>query len=113
MKIENAMIDCGDKLANANLIIMDKSCFIWLGNANEQPSMGSLVSAMETKFGVLSNSLIGGDDDRGTGMAQRLSKKFKIQTFVSYNLSDSFDDEKLGIERKLVEMLKPHFENSL
>ena len=110
MQIENVTIDCNDKVANANLIIMDRSCFIWLGNANDQPALGSLVSAIETKFGVLSSSLLGGDDERGSGLAQRLSRKFKIQTFVSYNLPESFDEEKLGVERKLVELLKVHFE---
>ncbi len=110
MKIENAVFECGDKLVSINLMIMDKCCFIWIGSANEQPSMGTLVSAMETKFGVLSSSLLGGDVENGSGMGQRLAKKFKIQSFVSYNLSSAFDDEKFIIERKVVDLLKPHFE---
>ena len=112
MKIENFQVDCNGKFVRGNLLIMEKSCFVWLGSLDEEPSLSCLVSAMETKFGILSNDVLGlGDGERAQSLAQKLSRKFKIQTFVSYTLPDSFDDERLTIESRLVEVLKEHFGN--
>ena len=110
MKFENFVVDCSDKMARGNVIVMDRSCYIWLGDAQEAPSMSSLVAALETKFGVLSSDLLAtGDGEKASSLAQKLSRKFNIQTFVSYNLGDNYDDDRLEVERKLLEVLKVHF----
>lgn len=110
MKIENFVVDCNTKLARGNVLVMDKSCYLWIGSMDEQPTMECLVSAMETKFGVLSSDVLGfGDSEKSQSLAQKLSRKFKIQTFVSYALPEAFDDERLAIESKIVDVLKVHF----
>lgn len=53
---------CEDDIAMAgNIILMDKSAYIWVGEAGAVPKMGSLITAVTTKYDPmpLSTTLIG------------------------------------------------------
>lgn len=115
------MLVCKEKSAQSNIFFMEKSCFIWLGEMGiENPPFGSLITAIQTKYDPfpISKTLILPQDDEidestGSGIGQRLSKKFGIQTFISYNLPNSFQRaEVLMIEKLLIDILRKHFEKS-
>ena len=83
-------IEDGDNLCNivGNIIFLDKSCIVWIGTAEISPTLENLIMSMPTRFETypLSSMLIGNDvenDANATGISQRLSRKFNIQTFVS------------------------------
>lgn len=88
MKLINISIECNSNLVLCNMIVMAQCAYVWLSLEGTEPSMENLVAAMETNFGVLSTTLIGVGDDKGSSFAQRLSKRFHIQALVSDTLPD-------------------------
>lgn len=113
---EQLVVNLDDKTVVANIIYLDRSCFIWIGTSDAAPALGSLITSLPTKFGSmpLSTTLLdeGNDLTTATGIAVRLSKKLNIQTFISCNLPTTFDDTPLfpTLEKKLMEALTPHYQ---
>ena len=105
-------IEDGDSVCNiiGNIIFLDKSCIVWIGTAQFPPVLENLIMSMPTRFETypLSSMIIGNDvdnDANATGISQRLSKKFNIQTFVSCGvLLDHAGMKK--IENLLIELLQ-------
>jgi hypothetical protein len=112
--LNNSFILDNDKEVFANIVVMEKSCFVWIGNDLNNCSFGNMVTAIPTRFEKLpiSTNIVCLNDDgtKGSGFAERFSKRFQIQTFVAYSLPDSFDDSLCKIEEKLVAILDLHFE---
>ena len=93
------------------MIIMDKSCYIWLGCHDEPCKMSSLATAIPTRFSgtPLSTTLLNDGTDSSREMAQRLAQKFGIQVFLSCNLPPSYDMHALQIDKAVIDLLKEHF----
>ena len=93
------------------MIIMEMSCYIWLGCQNEPCKMSSLATAIPTRFSgtPLSTTLLNDGNDSSSDMAQRLAQKFGIQVYLSYNLPPSYDMHALLIDRAIIDLLKEHF----
>jgi hypothetical protein len=105
-------IEDGENVRNVigNIIFLDKSCIVWIGEAESAPTMENLIMSMPTRFETypLSSMLLGNDvenDANATGISQRLSKKFSIQTFVSCSVPLNHDGMK-KIENLLIELLQ-------
>ena len=105
-------IEDGENVYNVigNIIFLDKSCIVWIGDSESAPTMENLIMSMPTRFETypLSSMLLGNDvenDANATGISQRLSKKFSIQTFVSCSVPLNHDGMK-KIENLLIELLQ-------
>lgn len=117
MQIENRIVTCNEKAIRLNLFVMNKSCYIWIGpDGDDSPSFGSLVTAIQTRYEPMptSKTLLsaegeGQDESIETGISQRLCRKFKIQTFISYNLPPSFETERVLLEGHLVRICSTFF----
>lgn len=94
-----------------NALIMDQSCFIWLGASDGPCVMGTLATAMPTRFSGMpvSSTLIHSDNDLSSDMAQRLAHRFKIQVFISWNLPEPYENHVHLIDKKLIEFLGKYF----
>jgi Proteasome assembly chaperone 4 len=94
-----------------NAIVMDRSCYIWLGAHDSLPVMGALAMAMPTRFenNPLASELIQSRDSLSSEMATRISKRFKIQTFISCNLPESYESHMAAVDRRLIEILGKYF----
>ena len=92
-------------------IFMDQSCYIWLGSKEEPCTMGSLATAIPTRFSdmPLSTSLIHSSDDCSSDMAERLAFRFKIQVFVSWNLPESYESHVHLIDNQIITVLSKRF----
>lgn len=93
------------------MIIMDKSCYVWLGCQNEPCMMSSLATAIPTRFSgtPLSTTLLNDGTDNSSDMAQRLAQKFGIQVYLSCNLPPSYDMHFLQIDKAIINLLQEHF----
>jgi hypothetical protein len=109
MKVINLSVECDEKVVVCNIILMSKCVFVWLSLVGSEPSLDHLVTAMETKFGVLSSTLMDVGNDKGSGLAQRIAKRFEAQCFVADNLPELEDAESRLVESKLVATLKEEF----
>ena len=103
----------GGKTAIGHVMILDQSCYIWLGNDNAEPSMSALATAIPTRFEAIpvSTTLMSNEeDDIGSEIAQKLAQRFKIQVFVSCNFSTPLlDKQRQDIDKRLVELLMGYF----
>jgi hypothetical protein len=106
MKIVNVSIECNAKLVLCNLIVMAQCAYIWLSLEGSQPNLENLVAAMETNYGVLSTTIIGVGDDKGSSFAQRLSKRFHIQALVADTLPEMDQEDVRTVEMKVIEELQ-------
>lgn len=111
LKIENFIIDCEGTEILGNYILMDSSCFVWIGHRDQAFSI--LDMALLTKYDNLPlTSTIFNDSDSssfGVGIAQRISKKFAIQCFLSYNIVSPDTKFQYLVEKKLIEIFSNHF----
>lgn len=105
MRVHNIAVECSTVVALCNLIVMDQCAYVWLSLEGSEPCLSNLVSAIETNYGVLSTSLIDVGNDKGCSFAQRLSKRFKIQSFVADSLPELDPEDVRTIEMKVVEEL--------
>lgn len=107
----------GGKTAIGHVMILDRSCYIWLGSHGAEPSMSALATAIPTRFEAipLSSTLMSNDeDDIGREMAQKLAQRFKIQVFVSCNFAVSLlDKQRQDVDKRLVELLAGYFSKEL
>ena len=94
-----------------NALIMDQSCFIWLGASDAPCVMGSLATAILTRFSGMpvSSTLIHDANDLSCDIAQRLAYRFNIQVFVSWNLPEEYESHVHFIDKQLIELLGKHF----
>ena len=99
-----------DRQVMCSAMIMDKSCFLWLSTPDNEPNLGSMSMAIPTRFDSMPTSTtLLGSDDKGSEIAQRLSKRFNMQVFVSCNLPETYEDEMVQVSSKLVDILKEFF----
>lgn len=100
------------------MVILDKSCILWLGSVGSTPDLQSLIVGMYSKsLGPMTSTLIPRDfsspwDDAGDGLAQRISRKFNIQTFISDNMPALCHQPPFChyLEKSIVDFLSEHFE---
>lgn len=105
MNVINLVIDCNNKLVLVNIVLMDKCAYVWLSLDGASPCLSNLVTAIETNFGVLSTTLVSVGDDKGSSLAQRLSKRFHMQILVADTLPELDPEDIRAVEIKLVEEL--------
>ena len=108
MQINDFRVDCDDKNILGNMILMERSCIIWLGEEGTAPEFNSLVASMQTTYDSmpLSTVLLDSEqDEAAAGMSQRISKRCKMQVFLSYNLSSQFESEAGFIEREVIKVI--------
>lgn len=108
MQVRDFHIDCDDKEILGNLILMDRSCIIWLGEKGTSPELNSLVASMQTTYDSMPLSTVLLDSEQNeaaSGMSQRISKRCKIQVFLSYNLPSHFESETGFIEREVIKVI--------
>lgn len=110
---ESFAIAIDDYVVIGNIIFMDKSCYVWLGSNSDSPMFGSLDMAIPTRFNdsPLTKTLFCETEGMFDceGVCQRLSKRFNIQCFISCNIALDDDLKFFEVEKKLIEMLSPHF----
>jgi len=116
MHTENFTVDMtGGLTALGNLIVMDRSVYVWLGGGGDmEPSMGSLATAIPTRFDAapLTTTLLSpaDGDDFGNELAQRLAQRFGIQVFVSCNFSGELQEQqRRELDIRLIDVLGVHF----
>jgi len=119
MHTENFTVDMtGGLTALGNLIVMDRSVYVWLGGGgggDVEPSMGSLSTAIPTRFDAapLTTTLLSppaDGDDFGNELAQRLAQRFGIQVFVSCNFSGELQEQqRRELDTRLIDVLGVHF----
>lgn len=99
------------------LVVLDKTCIVWLGNASAAPALDSLIVAMHSKsMGDMHSTLLAKQlsdawDTAGEATASRLAKRFGIQVFWSDQLSAGYHQPPLChfIERSVSDLLARHF----
>ena len=107
--------DDGDGYFLINCILMDNSCSLWIGEGGTNcKNFNNYVMAIPTKFDQipLATTILPEAPELSTRIAQRISKKIKIQVFVCLdNISDVENISKLKyfqlLENKLIEYLTP------
>ncbi|KAF0726566.1 hypothetical protein Ae201684_015191 [Aphanomyces euteiches] len=96
-----------DQHFSVQIWLLANACFVWIGLDSTAVSLGSMSTAVKTKYDPLplASSLIGGGNEMEQQMAQRLVLRTGRQVFVSCNLPD--DDMELGafIERAIIKRL--------
>jgi hypothetical protein len=94
-----------------NVMIMDQSCYIWLCCPTGEAVMGSLSTAIPTRFSGMpvSSTLLHSEDDISSEMAQRLAFRFKIQMFISCNLPSNYEPYIHHIDKQLIDLLGRYF----
>lgn len=112
--IDSFSLDQNDICITCQILYLTQSCYIWIGNRNVPVALGSLALAMPTRFEAvpLTSVLINPDDEEryyGPAMAQRLSKKFGIQCFVSGVFDGVAEEFRMQIENACVQHLSQHF----
>jgi hypothetical protein len=103
-----------DKLILGQIMFLNKSCWIWLSDGRKPASMESLVVSMPTIFNdmPISSKIFDSSLEEsvlGEGLAQRLSKKFNIQCFVSVNIGEELEALFVQVESKVISMLASNF----
>lgn len=68
-----------------------------------------MITAMETKYGVLSTPLIDTSTTKSSGLAQRLARRYSIQVFLADTLPELQPEQHFELERRLVEALSNEF----
>lgn len=109
MHCNQISFDGDDKVILCSIIYMDKSAYIWLGVDSTPPDMNTLITAIETNYGVLNTQLLSVGNDKGGSLANRLSRRFHIQAFISDTLPELEGEEQILIEKELVKELKTVF----
>ncbi|KAF0700924.1 Aste57867_8572 [Aphanomyces stellatus] len=98
-----------DQKFNVQIWLLPNACFVWIGLDGSPARMGSMSTAVKTRYDPLplASSLIGGSGDEvEQQMAQRLVLRTGKQVFVSCNLPE--DDMELCafVERQIVARLR-------
>lgn len=106
MKLINVAVECNSKLVLCNLVVMAQCAYVWMSLEGSEPRLENLIAAMETNYGVLSTSIIGVGEDKGSSFAQRLSKRFHIQVLVADTLPELEPEDVRAVELKVIEELK-------
>lgn len=114
LNITSFSLTQNDVCITCQIIYLNQSCHIWIGNQNAPVALGSLALAIPTRFdsAPLTSVLINNEDEEsyfGTAMAQRLSKKFSIQCFVSGVFNSVVEEFRIQIESALVQHLGKFF----
>ena len=111
IKCQNFEVVVDEIVVAGNIMIMNGSCFIWLGSG--EPRFANLAMALPTKYDPipLMTTIISDEDAAGqhNGLMQRLAAKFHIQVFQSVNVELVNEMIWVLIERKLVEILSSFF----
>ena len=112
IKIENFTLSSDGLTVLGNIMVMDDSCSIWIGTSSCH-EFGSLEMAMPTRFDPipLSKSIFKENLEAtdSSDMAKRLAKKFKIQCYISNNLTSGEETILFDVEKKIIELLASHF----
>ncbi|RHY16413.1 hypothetical protein DYB25_006465 [Aphanomyces astaci] len=98
-----------DQHFSVQIWLLAHACFVWVGLDETPVCMGSMSTAVKTRYDPLplaSSLLGGGADDTEQQMAQRLVLRTGKQVFVSCNLPE--DDMELGayVERAILQRLR-------
>lgn len=109
MKTEQLAIPCNDSVILTSWIIMDRSLFLWIGLAGDAPSLGNLVVAIETAYGTLSSPILDSNGTKGAPLAERISKRFKIQAFVADHLPELEGEDKLMLEKAIIDKISENY----
>ena len=112
IKCQNFEIVVDEVVVAGNIMIMNGSCFIWLGTG--EPHFSTLAMALPTKYDPipLATTIISDSDNAAGqhyGLMQRLASKYNIQVFQSINVELVNEMIWILIERKLVEVLSSFF----
>ncbi|DAZ99085.1 TPA: hypothetical protein N0F65_008390 [Lagenidium giganteum] len=91
----------------AQLWILSHAMFVWIGPGNAPPQLGSLSTAMMTRYEPmpLITSLVGSPDFEEQQIAQRLARRTGKPCFVSCRLPDHVPELFAFVEKKIVERL--------
>ena len=109
--VDFSFIVADNSLVLGSVMLMNESCFVWLGSEQGACNMSSLSAAMPTRFsGIpISTVLLNDEGDLSSDMSKRLALRFKIQVFVSCNIPQSFEAHMHLIDRELIRVLSEHF----
>ncbi len=76
-----------DVLVFFQILVMNRSYFVWIGSSAGSFDMLDLSMASSTDVLPVSTSLIGNDSDTvGLALSNKLAMKLKTQVYVSFNL---------------------------
>ena len=109
MEIENRVIACEQKRVLLNMILMEKSCYIWFAPTGSQNhKLDTLFTAIKTNYEAMPMSRVllsdhETDDERG--ISRRISHKFGIQTFLSYNSLSFVENDLIILEKHISDIL--------
>ena len=115
IRVIRDVVVCRDLPILVNIMLMENSCYIWVGGPESTLEMPNLSAAMQTKYEsmpICSHLLSpdgDGGGDWGGGIAQKLAKRLKGQLFVSCALPPSYEEAIPELERALLTMLTPIF----
>eukprot|EP01132_Coremiostelium_polycephalum_P009060 gene9060-11098_t len=88
--------------------------FIWVGDTNSQCTLDSLIVSMKTPMDPVPattdilQSSGGSNENSSLSIAKRIVLKFKVQAFLSYNMSQDIPMMNQYIEKKLFQLLNSY-----
>ena len=114
------MVNDGDKIRidytvrmEIQLSILILSQTLWIVGLsdllNNSYRLDQMITAIETKYGVLSTPLIDTSTTKSSGLAQRLARRYAIQVFLADTLPELHPEQHFELERRLVEALGDEF----
>ncbi|CAM9628372.1 unnamed protein product [Chrysoparadoxa australica] len=88
IRIEHFSHKALDMTLSGRLVLLDGSCYLWIGVEGVPPEQGAVVAAFKTKYEEtpVVSTLIGGDDATSASMAQRISQRTGQAVFASVNI---------------------------
>eukprot|EP00931_Biecheleriopsis_adriatica_P011046 TRINITY_DN112116_c0_g1_i1.p1 TRINITY_DN112116_c0_g1~~TRINITY_DN112116_c0_g1_i1.p1 ORF type:complete len:152 (+),score=38.96 TRINITY_DN112116_c0_g1_i1:26-481(+) len=111
-KVHSCSASCLGKLVHFHVTLLEGSAFIWVGS----PRLGldDLQVAVPTKYDPLPSvaCLRGESDGSGSNLAQKLSRRFGMLIYFSFNLPDAEPEMLLAVQKEITSLLSSLLEQT-
>merc|ERR1712137_139330 len=100
--VHNFSAKAPDRIVNFQITLLDGSAFIWIGSSVN--GLEDLQVSIPTKYDQTLPSvatLRGDSEGPGASLAAKLSKKFKMLVFMSFNIADAESDLMLFVQKEV------------
>ena len=115
-KLGTFSLTMDDCIVIGNIIVLNKSCFVWIGVGGDSAScLDNLTTSIPSKFEQMplssnllqsSGSVVNSDLAFCNTMSQKIAKKFQVQSFVSCSVpSDICESYGTNIHKEISDRL--------
>ncbi|CAE8604337.1 unnamed protein product [Polarella glacialis] len=104
-RVHSCSASCMGRTIHFHVTLLEGSCFLWVGGAGL--GLNDLQVAVPTKYDPIPSvaSIIGDSDGPGGNLAQKLSRKFGMLVFMSYNIPESEPEMMLAVQKESSNLL--------